>query len=248
MIKASILFRKIEKEIPLSLAFKYDTIGYIGTEPAKELEVEKILVMMDYISPGTGNEIDYEKYDLLILHHPPVVKPVIPSYVIHSNWDIISGGACDALADRLNIEVLDIFDMKTQIGRIGTLKETSVKLPDFCEFVKERLGQDKIRVVNFDENVEIGKICIISGFGLTPKYIEMAHEAGADVFLSGDLTHPGAILAKNSGLVLIDASHHATEMPGLYRLQELISGLGVDTEILDTKIPWDYYTGNSRKI
>jgi len=203
---------------------------------------------MDYISPGKGNEIDYEKYDLLILHHPPVVKPVIPSYVIHSNWDIILGGACDALADSLNIEVHDVFDSKLKLGRIGTLKDRSVRLPDFCEFVKERLGLNTIRVVNFDENVEIDKICIISGFGLNPKYIEMAHEKGANVFLSGDLTHPGAIIAKNSGLVLIDASHHATEMPGLHRLRDLISEIGVDTEIIDTKIPWEYRTENRKNI
>lgn len=247
-IKARLLFRKIERQIPLSRAFPYDTVGYIGTKSIEDLEVNKILIMMDYIPSPKDNKINYENYDLLVLHHPPLVKPEIPSYVIHSNWDIVSGGACDALADFLNIEVHDAFDKKTGLGRIGTLKGGPVLLPEFCRSVKEKLRLDTIRVVNYSDDTRIDKICVIPGFGLSPKYIEMAHEKGADLYLSGDLTHPGAILAKNSGLVLIDATHHATEIPGLYRLRELISEFVDDTGIIDTKIPWEYYTGKEENF
>ena len=247
-IKAKLLFWKIERKVPLSLAFPYDTVGYLGTESAEDLDVNKILMMMDYIPVQKGIEIDYDAYDLLVLHHPPVTKPKIPSYVIHSNWDIVSGGACDALADCLNITVNDVFDKKARLGRIGTLERGPVPLPEFCKTVREKLSLNTLRAVNFDENTEINKICLIPGFGLNPKYIEMAHEEGADLYLSGDLTHPGAILAKNSGIVLIDATHHATEVPGLYRLRELIAGLGIDTEIIDTKVPWQYYIGERGNI
>lgn len=240
-INAASLFREIEKKVPLSLALEGDPVGYTGTRDAEKLEVERILVMMDYISPGSGDETDYDGYDLLILHHPPLTEPDIPAYVIHSNWDIIEGGASDALAEWLDIKTDEIFDRKTGIGRIGTLKEGPLKLPEFCDLVMERLGLNEIRTVNLDKDIETDKICLVPGFGLNPGYIQLAHEKGAGIYLSGDLTHRGAVTAKNSGLVLIDASHHNTEIPGLYRLWELISEIGIETEITDTGTPWKNY-------
>lgn len=241
-INAATLFREIEEKIPLSLALENDRVGYTGTKKPGEIEVERILVMMDYISPGPEETV-YGDYDLLILHHPPQTKPEIPAYVIHSNWDILTGGACDALADRLKIDTTGFLDLERGLGRTGTFAGEQVLLPEFCGFVKERLGLDHIRVVNFNEERETGKICLVPGFGLNPAYIKLAIRRGADTYISGDLTHPGAILARNSGLVLIDASHHATEVPGLYRLRDLISGIGVETDIADTGIPWNNYSG-----
>ena len=62
-IKAKLLFWKIERKVPLSLAFPYDTVGYLGTESAENLDVNKILMMMDYIPVQKGIEIDYDAYD-----------------------------------------------------------------------------------------------------------------------------------------------------------------------------------------
>ncbi|MBC7097246.1 MAG: Nif3-like dinuclear metal center hexameric protein, partial [Methanobacteriales archaeon] len=95
------------------------------------------------------------------------------------------------------------------------------------------------RIVNFKRKLKIDKIAIVSGFGLNPKMIKKVHEKNVKVYLSGDLTQEGAILAKNLGLTLIDVGHHTTELPGLYRLGELISHMGVEVKIIDTKTPWE---------
>lgn len=42
-------------------------------------------------------------------------------------------------------------------------------------------------------------------------------------------------------LTLIDAGHHATEMPGLIRLREVIEDFGVRAELWDTGTPWSEY-------
>ena len=110
---AAELFKKIENIIPLEIALKKDTVGFIGPGAPEEISVQKILVLMDYIPPSElkfvseslNSPINYEDYDLLITHHPPLVEPEIPTYVIHSNWDVIAGGACDALASALEIEI-----------------------------------------------------------------------------------------------------------------------------------------------
>ncbi len=258
-MKTSQLLKKIEDKIPLELALDNDTVGFMGSEEILDKDIKKVLVLMDYIPQEQLNKlknenlIKYDDFDLVILHHPPLflenqinklTRDISaknsyhpPVYVIHSNWDILKGGACDALADILGVNINQVLDPQTGIGRIGKLKNGSVYLDDFVEDVLHNLSLNQLRMVN-TENTLINNVAVVSGFGLNPSLIKMAHDKGADLYLSGDLTHPGAMLAKNLGISLIDASHHATELPGLYRLGELISQIGLDVQVFDSKIPW----------
>lgn len=236
-MKAFELFHRIEDEIPLSLAVAGDKNGYLGTEDPHHLEVQKILVLLDYIAPETGI-IDYSLYDLLILHHPPFIQPVIPSYVIHSNWDIIQGGACDALADALHIISAEVLDESSGIGRIGRLSERNITQGRLINEIMATLRIQDIRTVNCNRFQMVDRICVVSGFGLSPVYIQEAIRKGVDVFISGDLTHPGAIIARNAGITLIDATHYATEFPGLCRLGERIASFGPDVHVKNINLPW----------
>lgn len=237
-MKAADLFQILEREIPLDIAVSGDTNGYIGEPDPMSLDVCKVLLMMDYYPPEIIGSETYSGYDLLILHHPPLSKPVIPAYVIHSNWDIIKGGACDALADSLHVVTSDILDDKTGIGRIGQLKERSVTLGRFIREVMVTLRVKDVRIVNCNKFQPVGTVCVVSGFGLNPEYIQMAVSKGVSVFVSGDMTHAGAILAKKSGITLIDATHYATEYPGLCRLGSLIASFGPDVQLKDVSLPW----------
>lgn len=253
---AADLFQKIEKIIPLEMALKKDIVGFIGPGNPEEISVDKILVLMDYIpqyelksfsnnlNPPINYNINYKDYDLLITHHPPIIEPEIPTYVIHSNWDVISGGACDALANKLEMEINDILDPETGLGRIVSPLNGPISLDNLKNLIKEKLNVDCIKCVlspEFSKNPEktFSKIAIVSGFGLNPDFIKIAHERGAEVYISGDLTHPGAILAKVLGINLIDVNHHTIEMPGLYALTKLIRDFGVKVEVFDTGIPWN---------
>ncbi|ABD40000.1 protein of unknown function DUF34 [Methanospirillum hungatei JF-1] len=239
-MKAVELFSRFEQDIPPSYAVPGDQNGYIGTLDPHIFDVQKILVLMDYILPESPN-IDYSLYDLLVLHHPPPISPVIPTYVIHSNWDIVTGGACDALADALNITSFDVLDESTGIGRIGGIDRETEDIITQGRFIHEimaTLRVHDIRTVNCNRFQPVGTICVISGFGLTPPLISKAISKGVDIVVSGDLTHPGAVLAKNANITLIDATHHATELPGLYRLGEMISSYGLDVQVRNFGIPW----------
>lgn len=232
------LFNAIEKRIPPDLALPGDRIGYIGSVYPDELDVNRILVFMDYTAQNPSPAPAGEEYDLLVLHHPPFKVPEIPAYVIHSNWDVVSGGACDALAECLNVEVTGLLDEKTGIGRIGKVKKGPVPVARFVREVMINLRLSNLRTVNCRKTHLVERICLVSGFGLNPEYIQMAAEKGADLFVSGDLTHQGAIVGKNLGITLIDASHYATEFPGLCRLGEYIASLGPDVQVRNTGIPW----------
>lgn len=223
------LIKLIEEKIPPEIAIEGDKTGLIT--PANDISVEKVLLLMDYI---ITDQIPYKDYDLLILHHPPQLEPPIPTYVIHSNWDIIQGGACDALANKLGLKVTD-----TISDGLGRICQTDTTLETLIEKIRRKLKPEELRIVNFKRNFKIDKMAIVSGFGLNPKMIKKVHKKNVKVYLSGDLTQEGAILAKNLGLTLIDAGHHTTELPGLYKLGELLSHMGVEVNIIDTKTPWE---------
>jgi dinuclear metal center YbgI/SA1388 family protein len=229
---ASELIKLMEQKVPLKLALKDDRVGFIGPGRPEEIEVEKAAIFLDIIP---GNYLNELEADLIVCHHPPLFFPPIPTYIIHSNWDIVQGGANDALAESLKIEVTDIFEDETGIGRICKLECT---IEEFIEQVAMALDMDHLRIVKGNQRM-IEKVAIISGFGLNKHYIKLASEKDVDLLLSGDLTHPGSILAHKLGITLIDATHQATELPGLIKLCQLISELGVKADLNNMGMPWE---------
>lgn len=217
----------LDEKIPKSLALESDEVGF-KKEYDLNQPIYSIKIYMDLLPE---DDADY-KNTLIITHHPPLFIPKTPTYTIHSNWDIIDGGANDALAKTLNLEVTDYFDIDTHIGRVcksnqkfGELKKAI--LDNFCD----------VQIVNGpDAEKIIGNVGIISGFGLkNPKYITLAKNKKLDILISGDLTQETAILAKNLEMTLIDLKHHESEVPGLYVLQDIINELNINTDIVDKK-------------
>lgn len=237
IMKLKEIIKKIDVMIPKELGLENDNIGYFGPK-FEDIDIKKIKVIMDLTIEEDNNS---QKNELIISHHPPLFNPKTPTYVIHSNWDIINGGANDALAKKLNLNVLEVFDKETGIGRIC---EGSFNFKDFLDIIPKKLNIDYFRVVNplnKQENNEKLKIAIISGFGLSNiDYIKLAKKNKVDILISGDLTHKGAILSKNLGICIVDISHYASEVPGLEELYDIISKIGIETKLIHQKIPWKY--------
>ena len=100
----------IDENIPKNLALKNDEIGF-RKEYDLNQNINSIEIFMDLYP-----EFDTQKADTLILtHHPPLFNPKTPTYTIHSNWDIINGGANEALAESLKLDVISPFDKTTNI-------------------------------------------------------------------------------------------------------------------------------------
>lgn len=217
----------LDEKIPQELALDFDNVGF-NREYDLDRQISDIKIFMDLLPQYD----DFNENTLVITHHPPLFKPKTPTYTIHSNWDIIDGGANEALAETLNLKVIDYFDHKTNIGRICRTNST------FGDLKKVILNNFRnVRVVNeLEDNHKLDKIGIISGFGLkNPDYIKLAHEKKLDILISGDLCQETAILAKNLNLTLIDLGHHESEIPGLFKLAEILDKLDVNIEIIDKK-------------
>lgn len=217
----------IDEKVPKSLALDFDEIGFKKEYDLTE-DIDSIKIYMDILPEDDGL---YEK-TLIITHHPPLFVPKTPTYTVHSNWDIVDGGANEALADALNLEVSDYFDEKTKIGRICNVNNKFIELKNTI-----LTNFDDVRIVNeLDDSKIIRKVGIISGFGLkNPEYIRLAKNKNLDLLISGDLCQETAILAKNLGMTLIDLNHHESEVPGLYKLEKLLSELQINTEVIDKK-------------
>ena len=220
----------LDEKIPQELAFDSDNVGLMGDYDLNS-EIDSIKILMDLL-PDDDN---FEKGTLVITHHPPLFEPETPTYTIHSNWDIIKGGANDALAYNLFLEPVDYFDIFTKIGRICITDYTFKKLENIISN-----NFKKAYIVNRpDDDYQLTRVAVISGFGLkNPEYIKLAKKLNIDILISGDLVHETAILAKNLGITVIDIGHHESEVPGLCSLAELIllNELDINIEVI-TKSP-----------
>ncbi|WP_405269759.1 Nif3-like dinuclear metal center hexameric protein [Methanobrevibacter sp.] len=215
----------LDEKISKSLALDSDEVGFRKDYDLTQ-EITSIKIYMDFLP----KDDEYPENTLIITHHPPLFIPETPTYTIHSNWDIIDGGANEALAETLKLEVIGYFDDKTNIGRICMSKSNFKELRDIL-----LNNFENVRIVNeLDDGKKISKVGIISGFGLkNPEYVKMAKNKKLDLLISGDLCQETAILAKNLGITLIDLGHHESEVPGLYKLKETISECDIDIEIVD---------------
>ena len=215
----------IDENIPKSLALDTDEIGF-KKDYDLDQGISSIKIYMDLLPEDDA----YLENTLIITHHPPLFIPKTPNYTIHSNWDILDGGANEALANSLNLEVVEYLDSDTHIGRICKSHQ------EFFELKKTILDNfSNVRIVNdLDDDAMIEKVGIISGFGLkNPDYITLSKNKDLDILISGDLTQESAILAKNLGITLIDLNHHESEIPGLYALKDILKELDIDIEVID---------------
>lgn len=103
-------------------------------------------------------------------------------------------------------------------GRIGPLPEP-MTLGQFAAHVQAQLNPAHCRVVG-DPHRPVKMVAVLGGSG--GSFLDAAHRAGADVFVTGDLKHHEALHALALGLAVIDAGHDATERPVLARLVETL--------------------------
>lgn len=226
----------LEEIAPPELAEDFDE-GRIGLILGMENDVRKIAVALD------ANAYVLEKAaeigaDLLITHHTLIFKPVniiskslaaslrlalengISLYSMHTNYDRAKGGVNDVLAARLGLRNIE----DAEIGRIGEVDPCSST--ELAARVSECL---KTPVMYAGEKEGIRRVMVFGGSGFRNEYLQIAREMGVEAFVSSELKHD--VLRSNGDLCLIDATHYATENPGMEalcpRLREL-TGLEVE--------------------
>lgn len=107
-------------------------------------------------------------------------------------------------------------------------------LKDFVATLNQALSRTAL--VIGDLNQPIQKIALCTG--ATQGYIEQAVEAGADVYISGEISEPTVHIAREAGVSYISAGHHATERYGIQALGEHLAGkFGLKHTFIDCDNP-----------
>ncbi len=231
MVKVKDIFEFIDSISPYSLKCEWDNCGLlVGDE---EKEVKKIGFCLDATSE-TLNDAIKKGVDLIVTHHPVIFKAQknflkgnipfeaakngISIVSAHTCFDCAKGGVNDILAEILelkNITSIETEGCAEPMLRIGEINETSSL--EFSRFVAERLGTI-CRVIDCSNKIK--KVALCGGAGM-----DFAHDAklaGADAYVTGDISHHQMLGAKEIGLTVIAAGHFETEKPAMLKMEEYI--------------------------
>lgn len=248
---------------PLSGAEEWDSPGLVCGDANKP--VSRVLLTVDVTREIVDEAID-GGFDLILAHHPFLLKPVnsvatqtskgaqlslaikadLAIYAAHTNADIVTAGVSDVLATSLGLKNSQpIIGESIGAGRIGEL-EKPMQLGDFARLVAKILPSTAtgIRVAGSYET-SISRVAVCGGAG--DSYIGAAIAAGADVYLTADLRHHPTQEAREAvgadGCALIDVSHWASEWLWLEIAAEQLQQTFKNVQFVVSQIrtdPWEF--------
>ena len=233
------LYCRLDEMIPPSLSCDWDNDGLmVETE---EKQIRRALVALDVTSDIVERAVE-GGYDVIVSHHPLIFKPLknitcgnavarnvascltygISVMSFHTRLDALEGGVNDALAERIGLTGVRPFD---SIGRVGRLS-APMSAREFAEFLCERLSSDCVKYVG-DGNVST--VALVGGDG--KDFFSAARAAGADTYLTGQMSYNMMAEAAESGMNVFEAGHFFTEHPVCVRLSDMLRSLGIESDI-----------------
>jgi dinuclear metal center YbgI/SA1388 family protein len=213
-----------------ALAEPWDNVGLMVGDPNQL--VKGVLVALD-ASEEVFAEAARHGCNVVLTHHPLIFKPLqavrtdqvtgrllaraladrVAVISCHTNLDKVAGGVNDALAAGLGLRDCRVLTgeyggaEEVGFGRIGELR-APVPFAEFIETLLTELGLEAVRVAGAaPEKLSTVAVCGGSGSELAPT----AMEAGAEVYVTGEVKHSTARWAEDAGFCIVDAGHFSTE-------------------------------------
>jgi dinuclear metal center YbgI/SA1388 family protein len=229
----------LDRRYPRDWADQWDRVGLVLGD--FDTVVRRVLCVVDCV-PETVDEALAAGADLIVAHHPLLLKPVssiapdtykgriihrliradVALYVAHTNADIANPGVSDALADRLGL--LDLRPLVPASGPgegggrgSGRAGELPVALPlgEFAALVARRLPATAAGVRAAGDPGRIIRTVAVCG-GAGDVFLAAAAALGVDAYLCADLRHhPASEHVAAGGPALLDVAHWASERPWL---------------------------------
>ena len=224
----------LESFAPLSLQEKWDNSGLCIGSP--DQEVHGILLGLD-CTPALLDEAAACGADLVVTHHPlifgglkqiapedpvglSVIKAVragIAVYAAHTTADKVPAGVSGAMARRLGLQNLSVLDPEgtrflsgneetVGLGIVGDLPEP-LDCAAALARVKAAFGLKVVRCSHFID-APIRRVAVCGGSGSS--LIEAARKAGAQLYLSGDISYHHFFTPED--FVLMDIGHFESEV------------------------------------
>ena len=226
------IFDVLDRYAPVENAFDWDNVGLLVGDPAAE--VKKTLVALD-CTDEVIREAKIRGCNLIVTHHPVIfraphtvlkgsfdgdrltalLRDGISVISMHTNLDRAAGGVNDTLADVLGLRNIRPVPDGDDILRMGDLP-APMAVDTFLNHVKTALNVDSVRCTRVEGRLE--RVAV--GGGACAEYFKSCIEAGCQAFVTADVKHHEYIEACHRGLLLVDATHFATEAVVLKKLAE----------------------------
>jgi dinuclear metal center protein, YbgI/SA1388 family len=255
------LISEIEVIAPRELEEEWDNSGMqinMGNP-----EVNRVLIALE-ITKGVIAEAMMKEIDFIITHHPllfnkidvvdnnsitgnyliDMIKAGISVYSAHTTFDDAFGGNNEYLADILGLARIRRIKNKLPamkgdarefvIGRMGNFSEP-ITMETACRLVEDALGiKGELKTVG-DPTKIISTVGLCTGAG--GDTMAAAIKNGCDLFITGDVRHHEAQIAREKGICLIDAGHYGTEkIFAVNFADKLRKNVGSKIQIIESEI------------
>jgi dinuclear metal center YbgI/SA1388 family protein len=261
MITCRDVARAIESFAPLSLAYSWDNCGLIAGNPEKEIKA--IMTCLD-ADIDVVEEALRAGADLILTHHPAIfhetkvfhdqtyagrfLKALLNSeiccYSAHTNLDCAKGGLNDFLAEKIGLSnptgVLEAVSDTDGLGRVYDLN-TPITMKELCSWVKSGLHIHNPLFYTGSPDRVIRRVALCNGGGKS--FAKAAIDAGADVYLTGDVDYDRARECLSAGMNLISIEHYDSEIIVCELFERILrQAFGDDITILpsQTNVPIFY--------
>lgn len=201
-------------------------------DQAIKLDADAILVHHGYFWKNEAQTITGIKYQRI----KKLIENDIALLGYHLPLDVHPHLGNNAqLIDRFQLCHPQPFDTgtPTPLGLIATTTEKT-SLSALCQTIENSLQRTPTVIEAHDRPVN--KVAICSGGA--QDFIEHAYHAGADVYISGEISERTTHIARELGIHYISAGHHATERYGIQALGEhLAKEYGLTHHFIDIDNP-----------
>lgn len=214
---------------PFETAEGFDNVGLLLGDP--EAEVRRALVGMD-VTEALVNEAASLGAELILTHHPfifhglkridytgpqgralcRIAEKRISVIAAHTNWDKAVGGVGDSLAKALGLTDVTHVDEYIRMGVLPspmTAAQFSAHIQQTLHILPRVFG---------DPDGLITRVAAAGGaYG---EGYEAAVQAGAQVYVVGEIAHHEILDACARGMLVCEAGHYPTEWSGVLALSE----------------------------
>ena len=233
---------------PFELSEAWDNTGLLAGDPAQT--VTRVLCALD-LNEAVLGEAQALGAELIVTHHPilfrgrknlaaldpegrllaGLVRAGVAMIAAHTNYDAAEYGVNAALAERLGIRNAVSLESGMRIGDIDEMP-----LEALAAHVTDRLGGVVRRYG--EKTRHVSRVAILGGSG--GSYAQIARDAGADVFITGETGYHDALDSLAWGMCTLEAGHAATELPAVGALarglQIAADAVQYNIEILESAI------------
>ena len=255
----------LDSLLPKATAADFDKVG-LQIQSGKK-DIDKILCAFE-INNDVIDEAIKLNCDSILAFHPLIFHAIysitdddrvgslisrlienkIALFIAHTNFDAYKDGTSRILADKLGLINIDFLEPDKNIKDCGMGIVGELPAPTHFDVILEKLEYICKSPLKYSATHKscVRKLAIVGGSGSS--YLDQAISAGADVFITADISYHAYHKAAGN-IALIDPGHYEMEQFVIKGLYNLISKNINEIEMLESKTltnPICYYPDSGK--